>query len=298
MCPRVQVAVHQEFGGDHDHRYRVLSHHLLLIEVGTIEAGNMRAVAGDLVCFRSAEVNEYFSPEGTRTFQMQLEFAPPPHDRLTPWFDGIGPLPVKVTLGDSFGDARRVFEVICASLPHAAPAHQLRVQAAVLELLAIVSGVVDPAPNAQRRMDRWQRARLRLETNLRGDISIRQLAHAEGLGVDRFIRDFKQRFGMTPKACRTRARLEEAARLIQQDAHRPIKSVAYAVGFTDAKFFARHFRKHLSARPSDLRRMSAAAPPRPATGRRLYPMNQYILPAGTGTDWVNRLAAPRRRAGR
>ena len=243
------------------YRYRVLSHHLLLIEAGTIEARDMRAVAGDLVCFRSAEVNGYFSPRGTRIFQMQLEFAPPPRDRLTPWLDGIGPLPERVALGDAFGDARRVFETICVSRRMRPQAHQLRTQAAVLELLAIISGVVDPAPNA--RAAGWIAGneggcgwRRTCERRSRSGSSPTSKVWV----VDRFIRDFKQRFGMTPKACRTRARLEEA-RLIQQDADRSIKSVAYTVGFADSKFFARQFRKHLSARPSDLQHGRRAALP-------------------------------------
>jgi AraC-like DNA-binding protein len=298
LSPRVHLAVHSQSARDNDYRYRVLSHHLMLLESGWLETKvgrrTVRAVAGDLVSFRSSADAWYRAPNQTRAFQAQLEFASPPRHTLTPWLEGIGPLPVIVSLGQAFDDVRMLFETWCTSLGNPAPAHQLRVRAAVYELLAIVSTVADPASNAPaEKLDRWQRARLRLETALDADVPVRELARQHGVSADRFIRDFRVRFGMTPKACRTRARLQEAERLIRSS-DRPIKSIAYAVGFRDPKFFARQFRKHMLVRPTDLRERQPAEKIPSVTPKRLYPFNRFVLPPGVEDRWIERLRVSRR----
>src|SRR5689334_9835140 len=123
LCPTVHVAICHDFGKQAalglvaypaGAPYRVHSHHFILIESGCIEgevAGTpLVGKAGDLICFSATEANRYSFTNDARTLQAQLEFAPPPRHQLTPWLDGIGPLPEKVSLGNSFREMRDVFE--------------------------------------------------------------------------------------------------------------------------------------------------------------------------------------------
>src|SRR4051812_26490501 len=63
LSPRVDLAGCWYFHDDVAHRYRIPSHHLILVESGEIKArtpyGSLAAKAGDLICFRPAEVNHY-----------------------------------------------------------------------------------------------------------------------------------------------------------------------------------------------------------------------------------------------
>src|SRR5689334_12675421 len=81
-------------------RYRIPSHHLILIESGRILArppgSEFEARTGDLVCFRSASVNEYVLLEPTVFYQTHLQFAPPPKQEWTPVLGEHRPLPVLV----------------------------------------------------------------------------------------------------------------------------------------------------------------------------------------------------------
>src|SRR5690349_7505130 len=97
ISPRLHLATHAETSRERDYTYRVLSHHLILLESGWLETRmgrkTIRAQAGDMVCFRASPRNWYRAPARMRNFQVQLEFAPPPRQTLTPWLDGIGALP-------------------------------------------------------------------------------------------------------------------------------------------------------------------------------------------------------------
>ena len=132
------------------HKYRIPGHHLLLIESGWIEArtayGRVDARAGEMICFRPTEHNEYGNHEPTVFYQAHINFCPPPRPQDTPWLDEIGPLPIHLKLGDSFDAMRSVFETMCIELSQSGAAHKLRVRSAVFELLAIIADAATRKP--------------------------------------------------------------------------------------------------------------------------------------------------------
>ncbi|MBN2202458.1 AraC family transcriptional regulator, partial [bacterium] len=203
LDPSVDLASCWHFPRDQWHRYRIPGHHLLLVETGAIKArtpqGNLTAAARDLICFRPTELNEYGNRGPTLFYQAHINFAPPPRDRLTPWLDEKGPLPALVHLGAAFDDMRHLFETLCIEIVRPGAAHRLRLRAAVLEILALAADVLSASPSETVRLDPWQRARLRLESELGGDMTIGRLAREMGVSADHFIRQFKRRFGVTPK---------------------------------------------------------------------------------------------------
>jgi len=292
LQPVVELAGFWHLEEDRWFKYRIPGHHLMLVESGQIESrtpqGTFTARAHDLICYRPTELNEYGNHGPTLYYQTHINFVPPPQPQLTPWLNENGPLPALLPMGAAFEDMRRLFETLCLEVARPGAAHRLRVRAAVFELLAVIADVLSKQPAAAASLDPWQRARLRLESELAADLRIDRLAREAGLGVDHFIRQFKRRFGVTPKACRLNARLREAARLLR-GTDRPVKTVAYELGFADAKAFARLFRKRLGVSPSDLQ---SATPLRPAAdlpaAKALYPVNQHVVPPEAGADWFER----------
>jgi AraC-like DNA-binding protein len=229
---------------------------LILIESGRIKAqteeGVFHAGAGDLICFRPTDSIRYDAHAPTLLYQALVEFAGPPRHRLTPCLEGVGLLPVRVALGESFEEMRTLFEVLCLEVPHTGVVHQLRIRAAIFEILAVVAMAVGPQEEKAARIDPWMRVQQRLDSTLDGKLRIEELARQMGLSTDHFIRRFKSRFGLSPKAYHMRARLQEAARSLRGGSQ-SIKSLAYNLGFSDPTSFARRFKHCLGVTPSALR---------------------------------------------
>src|ERR1039457_2909611 len=280
--PTLLLAGCYHFRRDICFQYRLPSHHLMLIESGRIEAktkdGSFQAKSGDLICFRPAEINQYGAHIPTLFYQAHVEFARPPRHRMTPFLEGIGPLPVCISLGESFDDMRKLFEVLCLEVTHAGVIHQLRIRAAIYEILAIVAAGTVPTQEAVAHIDPWLRVQQRLDSTMRKGLKIDELARQMGLSTGHFIRQFKKHFGLSPKAYHTRARLQEAARALR-GSDKSIKALAYDLGFCDPKSFTRSFKHYLGVTPSDLRLSTPAeAAETPHANRRGFPMNVHLLP--------------------
>jgi AraC-like DNA-binding protein len=124
-----------------------------------------------------------------------------------------------------------------------------------------------------------------LDTELSKPLSIEQLAKQAGMSVDHFIRQFKKRFGLSPKTYHTFAKLRHAARRLESGAE-SVKSVALELGFQDASSFTRTFKNYLGIAPSDLRVESGERmKPTPSLGNALFPTNQHIRPPEATTAW-------------
>ncbi len=296
LCPAVDLASFWHTTEDRWYQYRIPGHHLLLLEAGKAEArtpnGQFQAGAGDLLCFRPAELNEYGTFGRTLFYQAHISFGPPPRESLTPWLDELGPLPVKISTGKHFDALRQLFETLCLELNQSGATHRLRVQGAVFELLAQVAELcaarTEKSASSPARLDSWQRLRLRLGSQLDTEVRIDEMAARTGLSVDHFIRQFKQRFGMAPKAYRTYTKMREAARLLREGGH-SIKSIAYTLGFSDTKSFSRTFKRHLRVIPSDFQAgLAGPALDTLATRERLYPVNQHVIPPHAGPNWLHK----------
>lgn len=281
------------------HRYRIPAHDLLLIESGEIEAltadGPLKAKAGDLVCFRSTDWNEYGSAGAVVLYEAHLEFAPPPRHRLTPMLDEFGPLPLHLPLGAAFADARRVFEIFCQEVDQAGGLHRERQRAAVHELLTIVMGVLQHEKRDFKHMDAWQHLRLRLDADPRAERSVTEWAREMGLSRRYFSRAFRHRFSLTPQAYQTRVRLIEAARLLH-DTDKLIKTIAFDMGFSDARIMGQLFKRHLGVLPSELRAGSKPIPAEPIeSAKHLFPFQRHLVRPNAAHNWMRMLYFPRKR---
>lgn len=75
-------------------------------------------------------------------------------------------------------------------------------------------------------------------------LTILEIAKAIGWSHAHFARQFVRHFGVSPRESLLRMRIEQAARLLVQEQW-PIGAVAEAVGFTDAHYFSRAFRRQI-----------------------------------------------------
>lgn len=264
--------------------YQVPSHHLILIARGTLRArtphGSFTAKRGDLVCFRPAEANHYSVSDDTLFYQMQVQFAPPPKHRMTPCFRGLGPLPLRMALGAGFHEARGCFETLCLCITSGGDAAHLRLRAAVCSLLALAAQIHDGRDKTSAtEADPFLRARQRIEGSLSKPVSIDALAVELSVSTAWFIREFKRRFDITPKACHTHARLREAARRLRHGGE-SIKAIAFSLGFNDPKTFARRFKHHHGLNPGQLTTTEALPRAERASKKQkgLFPLNQHLLP--------------------
>jgi YesN/AraC family two-component response regulator len=99
---------------------------------------------------------------------------------------------------------------------------------------------------------RMQQALKYIHNNYFTDISLDRVADAASLSKYHFSRLFKETTGVTYQSYLNRVRVEQAGKLLADDAL-SVTNVAYAVGYTDLTHFERVFKKIVGATPSRYR---------------------------------------------
>ncbi len=289
ICPSVALVTCHYFRRDIWFHYRVPFHHFLLVESGGIEAetpyGACEGAPGDLLCFPPTDWNQYGARGETRYYEAHIMFSPPPRHRETPWLEGLGSLPLRLSMGSAAGQCRRLLETLCLEVGRLDARAALATRAAVFELLSLIAATMTGHAGLSREIDDWQRVEQRVMSMLDRELRVKDLAADYGLSTEHFIRRFKERFGRSPKAYHTQARMRKAAQLLRDGAH-SVKEVAYSLGFADPKTFSRRFKANLGVSPSDLLRPADHRALLPsARESRLLPLNRHILPPHTPPNW-------------
>jgi transcriptional regulator GlxA family with amidase domain len=93
--------------------------------------------------------------------------------------------------------------------------------------------------------------------NLRDQAPVDGMIRASGLPARTFARRFKSATGMTAIAYVHAVRLERAKELLERT-DEPVDGVAFDVGYEDAGFFSRLFRRHVGFTPAAYRRRYAS----------------------------------------
>jgi AraC-like DNA-binding protein len=294
LQPLLTLSGYWEFDHEHWHTYRIPGLHFLLIDKGAISAktphGEFKAKAGDMLCFRATDHNEYGNIGRTHFYQIHIEFAPPPRHHLTPWLDDAGPLPIHLQLGPAHKSMVEVFEIFCLELPRNTAAAKTRIMSAIWRMLSIITEIAKAAP-AEIEIDRWQRARMRLSTELTSKMSLGDFAKDMGMTVDHFIRIFKKRFGQTPKAYHMQAKLRYAAQALQTT-DTSVKELAHRLGFEDDYSFTRAFKQYFAVLPSTLRSGEAKIPSVTAADEQpVIRTNEHVIPSQQTPEWWKRFTS-------
>jgi transcriptional regulator GlxA family with amidase domain len=118
--------------------------------------------------------------------------------------------------------------------------------------------------------------------NYQVESPVRRMAALSGLPERTFKRRFAQATGMSPIEYVHTLRLEEAKQMLEAG-DEPIEAVAWEVGYQDASFFARLFRRRVSLTPAQYRRRFGGLK------RRI----QHASPAGAATRDIEAATSPR-----
>jgi len=128
-----------------------------------------------------------------------------------------------------------------------------------------------------------EQTKLYLEGNLHKDLTIKQLALR--VGVDRYslMKGFKERYGISIMEMLTELRIGRSKELLARQGH-TVQEAAHEVGYADAFYFSRQFKKQVGFAPSIFRRnasMKVAAYSWPNMGQ-LLPLG--IIPCAAPVD--------------
>ncbi|MDR6924503.1 DJ-1/PfpI family protein [Pseudomonas sp. BE134] len=93
--------------------------------------------------------------------------------------------------------------------------------------------------------------------NLTGDLALADLAYAANMSTRNFSRVFAKEAKITPAEFVERARVD-AARVLLESTHSPLKTVAYQCGFRDAQHMRTVFNRRLGVTPWQFRRNFSA----------------------------------------
>lgn len=208
-------------------------------------AGSLECEAGNvLVRPAGSEHADFFGPAGTTN--LEIELLPGTLSALrrrTPLFDAHG----RHTAPQLHELARR----IRAEMAVDDGASLLALEGLTLELLAAASrdraGAPLPAPPAWLR-----RVRDLLREECGSPFRLLDLAREAGVSPTHLARAFRRHFGVTPGTYLRRARVDRAARAIEEGAA-PLAQVAAEAGFADQSHMGRAFRRERGTSPARLR---------------------------------------------
>ncbi len=258
---------------------RVPSHQLMLVETGRLQARSigpeLEAGPGDLLCLGRTPRTCYGFDGQVCYWETHVCFAPPPRAALPLWIDGR-PIPELVRMGTHAQEARAAFETMCREIDRRGDTARARVRSAVFALVAAIGAALGRESHAAPLLDAWGRARMTLASGFERPLALEALARPMRLSVDHFIRGFRRRFGLSPMAYRSQARLREAAHLLAGGAV-AVKEVSHRLGFADAGAFTRAFRRRFGLTPSEWKIAPSDPPPTPAQDLP-FAVNRHIRP--------------------
>jgi transcriptional regulator GlxA family with amidase domain len=121
-------------------------------------------------------------------------------------------------------------------------------------LLDIADVGFESLPKAEEERDPEMAAVYRrIRSRYNKPLSLDQLAREAYLSRRSLTRRFRNAYGVSPRACQIRLRLE-AAQLMLQTTQLQIQEIAEEVGFKDIYRFSKAFKRHTGITPSQARR--------------------------------------------
>jgi AraC-like DNA-binding protein len=154
----------------------------------------------------------------------------------------------------------RNFEKILA-LYHDGSAHKLLVQAscALHQLLGDLYALVcHDASVPESSADRIERTLQAVRTNLGMNVSVQELAALANMSHTHYTLQFRRQVGENPRSYINKLKIQRASELLLASDLK-VEAVAREVGFDDAFYFCRLFKRLTGRTPTDFRRQPAPA---------------------------------------
>ncbi len=283
-----------EFDSDESFVFRVTGHHFLLIHRGRLDGMNgstpVTAKGQELAYFHPSCKNSYTSPKGTVLQQVIFEIIGTPVRPKPLLLGEVGTVPPVIALGDHFDEMRAMFDIICLELGISGVAHRLESLAAIYRILALLSRLMTPEALYGTHLDSLEWARTRMYEALSVKTHVYKLAREVGMQKDSFIRAFKRRYGLTPRAYNKALLLREAIRLLHESTL-SIKQIAMGMGWRDAKSLTDNLRKHCGANAEQIR-AGAKYNLDPIHIEGSPRLNIHIVPPGVRRNYIDQWILP------
>ena len=158
----------------------------------------------------------------------------------------------EITHVDDIGEARAIHRELCRALVFDDRKSRMRALSLFYRLLSVIS----EGPSAEnylssRKLEILRPALDYVEKNIYSpSLMVRDLHLRSGVSEVYFRELFSAHTGMNPQSYITAKRLERAREIIEEGTAEHIRDVAESVGYTDALYFSRIYKKRFGHAPS------------------------------------------------
>ncbi len=123
----------------------------------------------------------------------------------------------------------------------------------IMKLLGWVHAISRKAEFRDQDVDRIMKAAKLILMQLDPEQAVEEVAGALNMGYSKFRKLFRDYTQLSPGQFRMQHRLKKAMLMVAAD-NRPIKEIAYTLGFESPQYFSRIFRKKTGMSPGEFRR--------------------------------------------
>lgn len=148
---------------------------------------------------------------------------------------------------------RWIFQRMILELQLGKPRFEELLAALLNDLLLFISRQLEQGCQQDTIQDDIMEAVAYFSEHYNRDISISKYAKSHHISTNHFIRSLKQYTGMTPKQYIVSLRMANAQMLLENSGY-TIQEIAAFVGYTDALYFGRLFKREIGMMPSQYRR--------------------------------------------
>ncbi len=170
------------------------------------------------------------------------------------WFFENLVFPYKITIGDN-KHVKNLFDEVFNNALSSLPQDKLKVSSGVISLVSFYLENCNYSQKTVEYKDEIDMAIAYIKANCGQSISLLDIAKHANLSPNYFVRKFKERTGYAPLQFACIMKMERAKYLIEQTQD-SISSIMEELGFYDASYFCKLFKKYCGYSPKKFREIS------------------------------------------
>ncbi len=216
--------------------------HILFCVRGSITAEKTHLSAGDMYVYPPYVPQKYTYEAAPDSLYYWVHFA---GDEMTRALADLKIEEGVYRTGARAHDAERLFRLLTSSVgewQEGMEQFSRGILYSLLALLTLPSAPSNPYYQAIKLLD-----------DVKSEVSVGELAAQYSQSREHFIRSFRGFMGVSPHRYRQKRRMDHA-RILLADTDLPISRVAEEVGFADAQYFSRIFKKEVGVSPLTFRK--------------------------------------------
>ncbi len=206
---------------------------------------------GTMLLFRPGDVQIYSSSRKSKTETFWVHFTGADVEKILISY-GIPKNKIALRVGGAF-DCSFLFRQMIAELQLRKECFEELLCLYLRQLLVLINRYISTEEGALFTISEIERAANYFNENYNEEISIGKYAKERHIGLSWLINSFKATFKMTPMQYVICARLSNAKNLLHNTDY-SISKIASSVGYEDALYFTRLFKRHTGMSPSEYRK--------------------------------------------